>query len=163
MDMCHNVDVCAFPPPHQLFIKSNQGDEETTKINYLTFIGTPVQATNMNDFRRVWASCNNGSFRQYCFSNAACLWFLIRNCFRVGCGKERRESLSRGEPEGRMRRGRGCGYIQVSEDCPSAKAATNIIVSVSHTHMHTHSLQLTSRSLNEFFIRGESVYKSFVW
>uniref|UniRef100_A0A674MI62 Thioredoxin-like 1 n=1 Tax=Takifugu rubripes TaxID=31033 RepID=A0A674MI62_TAKRU len=36
-----------------LFIKSNQGDEETTKINYLTFIGTPVQATNMNDFRRV--------------------------------------------------------------------------------------------------------------
>ncbi len=37
----------------QLFIKSNQGDEETTKVNYLTFIGTPVQATNMNDFKRV--------------------------------------------------------------------------------------------------------------
>ncbi|TRY54242.1 hypothetical protein DNTS_010107 [Danionella cerebrum] len=36
-----------------LFIKSNQGDEETTKINYLTFIGTPLQATNMNDFKRV--------------------------------------------------------------------------------------------------------------
>uniref|UniRef100_A0A3Q2PDF0 Thioredoxin-like 1 n=1 Tax=Fundulus heteroclitus TaxID=8078 RepID=A0A3Q2PDF0_FUNHE len=36
-----------------VFIKSNQGDEETTKINYLTFIGTPVQATNMNDFKRV--------------------------------------------------------------------------------------------------------------
>uniref|UniRef100_A0AAQ4P9U6 Thioredoxin-like 1 n=1 Tax=Gasterosteus aculeatus aculeatus TaxID=481459 RepID=A0AAQ4P9U6_GASAC len=36
-----------------LFIKSNQGDEETTKINYLTFIGTPVQATNMSDFKRV--------------------------------------------------------------------------------------------------------------
>ncbi|XP_057674980.1 thioredoxin-like protein 1 isoform X1 [Corythoichthys intestinalis] len=36
-----------------LFIKSNQGDEETTKINYLTFIGNPVQATNMNDFKRV--------------------------------------------------------------------------------------------------------------
>ncbi|XP_036385285.1 thioredoxin-like protein 1 [Megalops cyprinoides] len=36
-----------------LFIKSNQGDEETTKVNYLTFIGTPVQATNMNDFKRV--------------------------------------------------------------------------------------------------------------
>ncbi|XP_068190871.1 thioredoxin-like protein 1 [Antennarius striatus] len=36
-----------------LFIKSNQGNEETTKINYLTFIGTPVQATNMGDFRRV--------------------------------------------------------------------------------------------------------------
>uniref|UniRef100_A0A672ZVK5 Thioredoxin-like 1 n=1 Tax=Sphaeramia orbicularis TaxID=375764 RepID=A0A672ZVK5_9TELE len=37
----------------QMFVKSNQGDEETTKINYLTFIGTPVQATNMNDFKRV--------------------------------------------------------------------------------------------------------------
>uniref|UniRef100_A0A673INR2 PITH domain-containing protein n=1 Tax=Sinocyclocheilus rhinocerous TaxID=307959 RepID=A0A673INR2_9TELE len=36
-----------------LFIKSNQGDEETTKVNYLTFIGTPVQATNMSDFKRV--------------------------------------------------------------------------------------------------------------
>lgn len=36
-----------------MFVKSNQGDEETTKINYLTFIGTPVQATNMNDFKRV--------------------------------------------------------------------------------------------------------------
>ncbi|XP_029435607.1 thioredoxin-like protein 1 isoform X1 [Rhinatrema bivittatum] len=36
-----------------LFIQSNQGDEETTKITYFTFIGTPVQATNMNDFKRV--------------------------------------------------------------------------------------------------------------
>lgn len=36
-----------------MFVKSNQKDEETTKINYLTFIGTPVQATNMNDFKRV--------------------------------------------------------------------------------------------------------------
>ncbi|TSK72052.1 Thioredoxin-like protein 1 [Bagarius yarrelli] len=36
-----------------LFVKSNQGSEETTKINYLTFIGTPVQATNMSDFKRV--------------------------------------------------------------------------------------------------------------
>ncbi|XP_042158670.1 thioredoxin-like protein 1 [Oncorhynchus tshawytscha] len=36
-----------------MFVKNNQGDEETTKINYLTFIGTPVQATNMNDFKRV--------------------------------------------------------------------------------------------------------------
>ncbi|XP_030047773.1 thioredoxin-like protein 1 [Microcaecilia unicolor] len=36
-----------------LFIQSNQSDEETTKITYFTFIGTPVQATNMNDFKRV--------------------------------------------------------------------------------------------------------------
>ncbi|KAE8636665.1 hypothetical protein XENTR_v10003075 [Xenopus tropicalis] len=36
-----------------LFVQSNQGDEEATRITYLTFIGTPVQATNMNDFKRV--------------------------------------------------------------------------------------------------------------
>lgn len=45
--------VLSFLP--KLFVKSNQGGEETTKINYLTFIGTPVQATNMNDFKRVGA------------------------------------------------------------------------------------------------------------
>ncbi|NXG49511.1 TXNL1 protein, partial [Psilopogon haemacephalus] len=36
-----------------LFVQSNHGAEETTKISYFTFIGTPVQATNMNDFKRV--------------------------------------------------------------------------------------------------------------
>ncbi|KAL7989124.1 hypothetical protein Chor_008043 [Crotalus horridus] len=36
-----------------LFVQSNQGDEETTRIAYFTFIGTPVQATNMNDFKRI--------------------------------------------------------------------------------------------------------------
>ncbi|CAJ0961985.1 unnamed protein product [Ranitomeya imitator] len=36
-----------------LFVQSNQGDEEATRITYFTFIGTPVQATNMNDFKRV--------------------------------------------------------------------------------------------------------------
>uniref|UniRef100_A0A8V5GU60 Uncharacterized protein n=1 Tax=Melopsittacus undulatus TaxID=13146 RepID=A0A8V5GU60_MELUD len=36
-----------------LFVQSNHGDEETTRISYFTFIGTPVQATNMNDFKRV--------------------------------------------------------------------------------------------------------------
>ncbi|XP_043930854.1 thioredoxin-like protein 1 [Protopterus annectens] len=36
-----------------MFVKSNQGNEETTRISYFTFIGTPVQATNMNDFKRV--------------------------------------------------------------------------------------------------------------
>lgn len=50
--------ICGFFS-HQLFVKSNQGEEETTKINYLTFIGTPVQATNMNDFRRVGTSLQN--------------------------------------------------------------------------------------------------------
>lgn len=37
----------------QIFVQSNQGEEETTRISYFTFIGTPVQATNMNDFKRV--------------------------------------------------------------------------------------------------------------
>lgn len=36
-----------------MFVQSNHGDEETTRITYFTFIGTPVQATNMNDFKRV--------------------------------------------------------------------------------------------------------------
>ncbi|XP_053427220.1 thioredoxin-like protein 1 isoform X2 [Nycticebus coucang] len=35
-----------------VFVQSNQGEEETTRISYFTFIGTPVQATNMNDFKR---------------------------------------------------------------------------------------------------------------
>ncbi|KFO20288.1 Thioredoxin-like protein 1 [Fukomys damarensis] len=35
-----------------IFVQSNQGEEETTRISYFTFIGTPVQATNMNDFKR---------------------------------------------------------------------------------------------------------------
>lgn len=44
---------------HQVFVKSNQGEEETTKINYLTFIGTPVQATNMGEFKRVGTRSQN--------------------------------------------------------------------------------------------------------
>nr|WEP24191.1 thioredoxin-like 1 [Andrias davidianus] len=36
-----------------IFVQSNQGEEETTKITYFSFIGTPVQATNMSDFKRV--------------------------------------------------------------------------------------------------------------
>ncbi|XP_061223048.1 thioredoxin-like protein 1, partial [Neopsephotus bourkii] len=36
-----------------LFVQSNHGGEETTRVTYVTFIGTPVQATNMSDFKRV--------------------------------------------------------------------------------------------------------------
>ncbi|CAH1251879.1 thioredoxin-like protein 1 [Branchiostoma lanceolatum] len=36
-----------------IFVKDNQGDEETTVVNYLGFIGTPVTATNMTEFKRV--------------------------------------------------------------------------------------------------------------
>ncbi|CAK9295185.1 unnamed protein product [Gordionus sp. m RMFG-2023] len=37
-----------------LFVQSNQNDEETTRINYISFIGLPVSHTNMADFKRVW-------------------------------------------------------------------------------------------------------------
>ena len=40
-------------PLDKVFVQSNQGEEETTRISYFTFIGTPVQATNMHDFKRV--------------------------------------------------------------------------------------------------------------
>ncbi|XP_074661371.1 thioredoxin-like protein 1 [Tubulanus polymorphus] len=36
-----------------IFVNDNQGGEETTVINYLGFIGSPVMATNMSDFKRV--------------------------------------------------------------------------------------------------------------
>lgn len=160
--------MCAVFFPHQLFIKSNQGDEETTKINYLTFIGTPVQATNMNDFRRVWASCNDGSFQRYCFPNALCSWFLNgRNCFCVGCGKERRESLSRGEP--RERREEEEEAANTSEDRRTAPLPKlpQTLLSLSLTHPRTHtasssplvlwmnSLSVESRSINHLYCNSD--------
>lgn len=36
-----------------LFIKDNQEGGEVTQVDHLGFIGTPVGATNMNDFKRV--------------------------------------------------------------------------------------------------------------
>lgn len=36
-----------------IFIKDNQGDEETTQLDYLCIIGSPVNTTNMSDFKRV--------------------------------------------------------------------------------------------------------------
>lgn len=36
-----------------LFFINNQGDEETTIINYLKIIGAPIDSTNMNDFKRI--------------------------------------------------------------------------------------------------------------
>lgn len=53
----HTSLIDPFSSP-QLFVQSNHGAEETTRITYFTFIGTPVQATNMNDFKRV----SNGGF-----------------------------------------------------------------------------------------------------
>jgi len=37
----------------QLFVMDNQGGGETTTIQYLGFYGTPRDATNMADFKRV--------------------------------------------------------------------------------------------------------------
>ncbi|ELT98129.1 hypothetical protein CAPTEDRAFT_160246 [Capitella teleta] len=36
-----------------IFVADNQGGEETTQIDYLGFIGTPVGTTNMAEFKRV--------------------------------------------------------------------------------------------------------------
>lgn len=37
----------------QLFFKDNQEDEETTQLDYLSVIGSPIDTTNMSDFKRV--------------------------------------------------------------------------------------------------------------
>jgi hypothetical protein len=42
----------------QLFIKDNQSGDEVTQLDYLGFIGSPVQATNMSDFKRVNHFCS---------------------------------------------------------------------------------------------------------
>ncbi|XP_071480233.1 thioredoxin-like protein 1 [Diadema antillarum] len=36
-----------------VFVKNNQGDEETTRIDYLGFIGARTNTTNMGEFKRV--------------------------------------------------------------------------------------------------------------
>ena len=36
-----------------MFVKDNQDGSDKTRIDYLGFIGTPVNATNMADFKRV--------------------------------------------------------------------------------------------------------------
>lgn len=37
----------------QLFIKDNQNGADTTRIDYLSFIGSPTNMTNMAEFKRV--------------------------------------------------------------------------------------------------------------
>lgn len=90
-----------FPP--QIFVKSNQGDEETTKINYLTFIGTPVQATNMNDFKRVRRSCSPRFGSVSCVQKCLCDAFLSPTCRSSG----RKARVT--EPEDEMEGGGGGG------------------------------------------------------
>lgn len=128
--------VCLF---YQMFVKSNQGDEETTKINYLTFIGTPVQATNMNDFKRVWSSysslrlCMPASVlyvRLITFILLACrLWGRKERVTEWG-GKQREE-------EEQKRRS-----LQIHPwTFPLPKLQQNLLC-----HTHTHNLKLSSSS-----------------
>lgn len=37
----------------QLFIKNNQGGTETTQIDHLSILGSPICTTNMGEFKRV--------------------------------------------------------------------------------------------------------------
>ena len=45
-----SLSLSLFP---QVFVQDNQGDEETTVIQYLGLFGTPLDTTNMKDFKRV--------------------------------------------------------------------------------------------------------------
>jgi hypothetical protein len=36
-----------------LFIKDNQNNTDTTQIDHLAIIGSPISTTNMGDFKRV--------------------------------------------------------------------------------------------------------------
>lgn len=126
----HVIDSMSFFS-HQLFIKSNQGDEETTKINYLTFIGTPVQATNMNDFKRVRSSHSDPGwflFRCVCCTHRQWFYFVVTQV--VG---KKGESHWAGERMARKRRrrrgwggGGGCRYIQGLSLCQSCHTHSTV-------------------------------------
>ena len=44
----------------QLFVKDNQTGSETTVIEYLGFIGSPVCTVNMGDFKRIGGKMGEG-------------------------------------------------------------------------------------------------------
>ena len=37
----------------QIFVKDNQSGDETTQIDYLAIYGSPINVTNMSEFKRV--------------------------------------------------------------------------------------------------------------
>ncbi|XP_065841460.1 thioredoxin-like protein 1 [Oscarella lobularis] len=43
-----------------IFVKDNQGGEEVTRINYIAFIGSPLDAVKMNEFKRVAGKAGEG-------------------------------------------------------------------------------------------------------
>lgn len=47
------VNANRTPYSPQIFVENNQSGSEVTRIDYLSLIGSPVSATNMNDFKRI--------------------------------------------------------------------------------------------------------------
>ena len=45
--------ICLFVYVAQLFVKDNQSESDVTQIDYVTFIGSGTNTTNMSDFKRV--------------------------------------------------------------------------------------------------------------
>ena len=52
-EQAHCYQVNFFCLSIQLFFQNNQGGEETTVVDYIGFIGSPLDTTNMDDFKRV--------------------------------------------------------------------------------------------------------------
>ena len=52
-EQAHCYQVIFFCLSIQLFFQNNQGGEETTVVDYIGFIGSPLDTTNMDDFKRV--------------------------------------------------------------------------------------------------------------
>lgn len=131
---------------HQMFVKSNQGDEETTKINYLTFIGTPVQATNMNDFKRVWTSRDK---LHSCTFRFVCTCAVLMHCsVLLPCRLwERKERVTEQENQGENEKKRKT-RLQIHPGLSLCQSCHIALLSQTHTHTnthtHAHSLQLTS-------------------
>ena len=50
--MC-TIYSMAVPFTVQIFVKDNQTGTETTQIDYIGFLGSPVSTTNMGEFKRV--------------------------------------------------------------------------------------------------------------
>lgn len=44
----------------QIFVKDNQEGTETTQIDYVSVIGSPISTTNMADFKRVTGKKGEG-------------------------------------------------------------------------------------------------------
>ena len=47
------IHSMAVPFTVQIFVKDNQTGTETTQIDYIGFLGSPVSTTNMGEFKRV--------------------------------------------------------------------------------------------------------------